>query len=260
MPHGAIPVTKLIKPNLQEQSLLTRDSVVQPGQFRVVGMVATERTNSLLGLHQDLLVKVLLQLEPRDLQSVSCSCKALALTDSPLWQSLFFHKWDVPPGSHLNYKKLYFRREQLLRYLESVCSRLKPEEEPSLQTLHDGRMVVGAGRFATLCPSTKPCLHRSVMRPFNPVASRDMGQRLASAGLVEVVLSAMSVEKTTTTLLKHQVLSLVQLIVYVVYEEAIAKGQATSANLLLITELSEALMWRLGGTAATSAAPGTLNS
>ncbi len=75
-------------------------------------------------------------------------------------------------------------------------------------------------------------------------------------GLVEVVLSAMSVEKTTTTLLKHQVLSLVQLVVYVVYEEAIAMGQATSANLLLITELSEALMWRLAGTAATSAASG----
>lgn len=116
-------------------------------------MEASASKNSLLGLHQDLLVKVLLQLEPRDLQSVSCSCKALALTDSPLWQSLFFHKWDVPRGSHLNYKKLYFRREQVLRYLESVCSRLKPEEEPSLQTLHDGRRVVGAGRFATLCPS-----------------------------------------------------------------------------------------------------------
>lgn len=190
-------------------------------------MEASANKNSLLGLHQDLLVKVLLQLEPRDLQSVSCSCKALALTDSPLWQSLFFHKWDVPRGSHLNYKKLYFRREQVLRYLESVCSRLKPEEEPSLQTLHDGRRVVGAGRFAILCPR-----------------------------LVEVVLSAMSVEKTTTTLLKHQVLSLVQLVVYVVYEEAIAMGQATSANLLLITELSEALMWRLAGTAATSAASG----
>ncbi|DBA94203.1 hypothetical protein WJX77_011360 [Trebouxia sp. C0004] len=190
-------------------------------------MEASASKNSLLGLHQDLLVKVLLQLEPRDLQSVSCSCKALALTDSPLWQSLFFHKWDVPRGSHLNYKKLYFRREQVLRYLESVCSRLKPEEEPSLQTLHDGRRVVGAGRFAILCPR-----------------------------LVEVVLSAMSVEKTTTTLLKHQVLSLVQLVVYVVYEEAIAMGQATSANLLLITELSEALMWRLAGTAATSAASG----
>ena len=79
---------------------------------------------------------------------------------------------------------------------------------------------------------------------------------IASTGLVEVVLSAMSVEKTTTTLLKHQVLSLVQLVVYVVYEEAIAMGQATSANLLLITELSEALMWRLAGTAATSAASG----
>ena len=112
-----------------------------------------DSTPSLLGLHPDLLVKVLLQLEPRDLQSVSCSCKALALTDSPLWQSLFFHKWDVPRGSHLNYKKLYFRREQLLIYLESVCSRLKPQEEPSLQTLHDGRRVVGAGRFAALCPS-----------------------------------------------------------------------------------------------------------
>lgn len=73
---------------------------------------------------------------------------------------------------------------------------------------------------------------------------------------MEVVLSAMSVEKTTTTLLKRQVLSLVQLVVYVVYEEAIAMGQATSANLLLITELSEALMWRLAGTAATSAASG----
>jgi hypothetical protein len=116
-------------------------------------MEASASKNSLLGLHQDLLVKVLLQFEPRDLQSVSCSCKALALTDSPLWQSLFFHKWDVPRGSHLNYKKLYFRREQVLRYLESVCNRLKPEEEPSLQTLHDGRRVVGAGRFAILCPS-----------------------------------------------------------------------------------------------------------
>ena len=116
-------------------------------------MSTWDSSPTLLGLHQDLLVKVLLQLEPRDLQSVSCSCKALALTDSPLWQSLFFHKWDVPRGSHLNYKKLYFRREQLLRYLESVCSRLKPDEEPSLQTLHDGRRVLGAGRFATLCPS-----------------------------------------------------------------------------------------------------------
>lgn len=115
-------------------------------------MAAAQSKNSLLGLHQDILVKVLLQLEPRDLQSVSCSCKALALTDSPLWQSLFFHKWDVPRGSHLNYKKLYFRREQLLRYLESVCDRLKPEEAPSLQKLHDGRRVVGAGRFAALCP------------------------------------------------------------------------------------------------------------
>ena len=76
------------------------------------------------------------------------------------------------------------------------------------------------------------------------------------AGLGEVVLSAMSVEKTTTTLLKHQVLSLVQLVVYVVFEEAIAMGQATSATLLLITELSEALMWRLGGTAASSAEAG----
>ena len=117
-------------------------------------MDASDSKPSLLGLHQDLLVKVLLQLEPRDLQSVSCSCKALALTDSPLWQSLFFHKWDVPRGSHLNYKKLYFRREQLLIYLESVCGRLKPHEEPSLQTLHDGRRVVGAGRFAALSPST----------------------------------------------------------------------------------------------------------
>ena len=116
-------------------------------------MDSNDDNPSLLGLHQDLLVKVLLQLEPRDLQSVSCSCKALALTDSPLWQSLFFHKWDVPRGSHLNYKKLYFRREQLLIYLESVCGRLKPQEEPSLQTLHDGRRVVGAGRFAALCPS-----------------------------------------------------------------------------------------------------------
>ncbi len=79
---------------------------------------------------------------------------------------------------------------------------------------------------------------------------------MTPAGLVEVVLSAMSVEKTTATLLKHQVLSLVQLVVYVVYEEAIAMGQVTSANLLLITELSEALMWRLGGSAATSAASG----
>lgn len=191
-------------------------------------MPVSDGSPTLLGLHQDLLVKVLLQLEPRDLQSVSCSCRALALTDSPLWQSLFFHKWDVPRGSHLNYKKLYFRREQLLRYLESVCSRLKPEEEPSLQTLHDGRRVVGAGRFATLCPR-----------------------------LVEVVLSAMSVEKTTVTLLKHQVLSLAQLVVYVVYEEAIASGQATSANLLLVTELSEALMCRLGNTAGSSAASGS---
>ena len=71
--------------------------------------MASDGSPTLLGLHQDLLVKVLLQLEPRDLQSVSNSCKALALTDSPLWQSLFFHKWDVPRGSHLNYKKLYFR-------------------------------------------------------------------------------------------------------------------------------------------------------
>ena len=116
-------------------------------------MSASDGSPTLLGLHQDLLVKVLLQLEPRDLQSVSTSCKALALTDSPLWQSLFFHKWDVPRGSHLNYKKLYFRREQLLRYLESVCSRLKPEEEPSLRTLHDGRSILGAGKFVTLCPS-----------------------------------------------------------------------------------------------------------
>ena len=120
----------------------------------VPGMDVNNGTPSLLGLHPDLLVKVLLQLEPRDLQSVSCSCKALALTDSPLWQALFFHKWDVPRGSHLNYKKLYFRREQLLIYLESVCSRLKPQEEPSLQTLHDGRRVVGAGRFAVLSPRT----------------------------------------------------------------------------------------------------------
>ena len=116
-------------------------------------MSVSDGSPTLLGLHQDLLVKVLLQLEPRDLQSVSNSCKALALTDSPLWQSLFFHKWDVPRGSHLNYKKLYFRREQLLRYLESVCSRLKPEEEPSLRTLHDGRSILGAGKFVTLCPS-----------------------------------------------------------------------------------------------------------
>ena len=116
-------------------------------------MSTSDGSPTLLGLHQDLLVKVLLQLEPRDLQSVSNSCKALALTDSPLWQSLFFHKWDVPRGSHLNYKKLYFRREQLLRYLESVCSRLKPEEEPNLRTLHDGRSILGAGKFVTLCPS-----------------------------------------------------------------------------------------------------------
>ena len=208
----------------------------------------------LLGLHQDILVKVLLQLEPRDLQSVSCSCKALALTDSPLWQSLFFHKWDVPRGSHLNYKKLYFRREQVLRYLESVCSRLKPEEEPSLQTLHDGRRVVGAGRFATLCPSTVQNLVSFIVL-INMLDVLRLSN-LTSAGLVEVVLSAMSVEKTTVTLLKHQVLSLVQLVVSVVYEEAVAMGQATSANLLLITELSEALMWRLGGTAATSAVSG----
>ena len=80
---------------------------------------------------------------------------------------------------------------------------------------------------------------------------------LVCTGLVEVVLSAMTVEKTTVTLLKHQVLSLAQLVVYVVYEEAIASGQATSANLLLVTELSEALMWRLGGTAASSAASGS---
>lgn len=129
--------------------------LAQSSQLRIVhSMSGTDSKPSLLGLHQDLLVKVLLQLEPRDLQSVSCSCKALALTDSPLWQSLFFHKWDVPRGSHLNYKKLYFRREQLLIYLESVCGRLKPQEEPSLQTLHDGRRVVGAGRFAALSPST----------------------------------------------------------------------------------------------------------
>lgn len=67
----------------------------------------------------------------------------------------------------------------------------------------------------------------------------------------------MSVEKTTVTLLKHQVLSLAQLVVYVVYEEAIASGQATSANLLLVTELSEALMWRLGSTPASSSVSGT---
>ena len=79
---------------------------------------------------------------------------------------------------------------------------------------------------------------------------------LCCAGLVEVVLSAMSVEKTTVTLLKHQVLSLAQLVVYVVYEEAIASGQATSANLLLVTELSEALMCRLGNTAGSCAASG----
>lgn len=66
----------------------------------------------------------------------------------------------------------------------------------------------------------------------------------------------MSVEKTTVTLLKHQVLSLAQLVVYVVYDEAIASGQATSANLLLVTELSEALMWRLGSTAGSSTASG----
>lgn len=77
------------------------------------------------------------------------------------------------------------------------------------------------------------------------------------AGLVEVVLSAMSVEKTTVTLLKHQVLSLAQLVVYVVFEEAVATGNLTNPNLLLITELSEALMWRLGGPAGTcAAAPG----
>lgn len=70
---------------------------------------------------------------------------------------------------------------------------------------------------------------------------------------MEVVLSAMSVEKTTVTLLKHQVLSLAQLVVYVVYEEAIASGQATSANLLLVTELSEALMWRLGSSGTSTA-------
>lgn len=66
----------------------------------------------------------------------------------------------------------------------------------------------------------------------------------------------MSVEKTTVTLLKHQVLSLAQLVVYVVYEEAIASGQATSANLLLVTELSEALMCRLGNTVGSSTASG----
>ena len=71
-----------------------------------------------------------------------------------------------------------------------------------------------------------------------------------------MVLSAMSVEKTTVTLLRHQVLSLVQLVVYVVYDEAIASGQATSSNLLLVTELSEALMWRLGSIAGTSTASG----
>ena len=63
----------------------------------------------------------------------------------------------------------------------------------------------------------------------------------------------MSVEKTTVTLLKHQVLSLAQLVVYVVYDEAIASGQATSANLLLVTELSEALMWRLGSSSTSTA-------
>ena len=66
----------------------------------------------------------------------------------------------------------------------------------------------------------------------------------------------MSVEKTTVTLLRHQVLSLAQLVVYVVYDEAIASGQATSANLLLVTELSEALMWRLGSNTGTSTASG----
>lgn len=67
----------------------------------------------------------------------------------------------------------------------------------------------------------------------------------------------MSVEKTTVTLLKHQVLSLAQLVVYVVFEEAMATGNLTNPNLLLITELSEALMWRLGGPAGTcAAAPG----
>lgn len=67
----------------------------------------------------------------------------------------------------------------------------------------------------------------------------------------------MSVEKTTVTLLKHQVLSLAQLVVYVVFEEAVATGNLTNPNLLLITELSEALMWRLGGSAGTTiAAPG----
>lgn len=77
------------------------------------------------------------------------------------------------------------------------------------------------------------------------------------AGLVEVVLTAMSVEKTTTTLLKHQVLSLAQLVVYVVFEEAMSTGNLTNANLLLITELSEALMWRLCGPASkTSVAEG----
>lgn len=59
----------------------------------------------------------------------------------------------------------------------------------------------------------------------------------------------MSVEKTTVTLLKHQVLSLAHLVVYVVFEEAMATGNLTNSNLLLITELSEALMWRLGGSA-----------
>lgn len=70
-------------------------------------------------------------------------------------------------------------------------------------------------------------------------------------------MTAMSVEKTTVTLLKHQVLSLAQLVVYVVFEEAVATGNLANANLLLITELSEALMWRLGGSAGTHiAAPG----
>ena len=64
----------------------------------------------------------------------------------------------------------------------------------------------------------------------------------------------MSVEKITMTLLKHQVLSLAQLVVYVVFEEAMSTGNLTNTNLLLITELSEALMWRLCGPASRNSA------
>ena len=66
-------------------------------------------------------------------------------------------------------------------------------------------------------------------------------------------MNATSVDKTTSTFHEHQVLSLVRLVVYVAYAEAIVKGQVTSATLLLITELSEALMWRFPDTADSAA-------